>query len=418
MAKIRNIASVVLLVISALIYGAETAIWQADLSSNGQLPWDKTRINEDDSAEIKDGELILHCSPQPINKGALYRIIMPEVEAGRLCFEAYPNADHLAPTVYSNMSLYVRFSNLLISFSPNYWTRFVAERGSKSMCPAPRGQWIKCMVAFDRKKEMVSYYCDDMEVPVFVDHALAISSPLHFTVGNYGLAQGQITNKLRNIRLLPAIEHTERHRSGAMILRGIDYEHYDLAGMLAGVTGKQEQYSTLTKLGEFPLNKLAIDRYPCFSIVHPAVIIMADMPFNGTLDGKAIDDLVSEVKSGAKLLILGGFFTLNKGEFKGTHLENELPVLLGTPWDVRVLPEDGRHPLGGGLRYIQRCNLHPRAKMLAEYDGEPLLALRECGAGLIVVSTAMPGGKLADGTHYFSNDPSFVKAINDLLAGN
>ena len=77
----------------------------------------------------------------------------------------------------------------------------------------------------------------------------------------------------------------------------------------------------------------------------PARIVFADMPLR-PIPPYARNTITEAVKNGASLLILNGYFTLNKGDFYRSEFSGILPLDLSDPW--------GEIKVTGGKR--GRCN--------------------------------------------------------------
>ena len=96
----------------------------------------------------------------------------------------------------------------------------------------------------------------------------------------------------------------------------------------------------LQTIGAHPgttFNKYELAPKPPVNVsILPSRIIFADMPLR-PIPEYARKNILHAVRNGAKLLILNGYFTLNKGDFSGTEFAKILPLDVTDPWnDVKI----------------------------------------------------------------------------------
>jgi hypothetical protein len=69
----------------------------------------------------------------------------------------------------------------------------------------PLGKKIKVKMLFDDASGVVQYFINDMESPVMVDENVKIADPppkkVKIIIANYGLASGELLNKLFSVKL-------------------------------------------------------------------------------------------------------------------------------------------------------------------------------------------------------------------------
>ena len=380
---------------------AAEILWQPDFSKNGELDWKKIRVNDNDSFVIDNGVLIATCSSlgKKVNTGSIYETELPDVERGALCFEVFPNHGGAPSMSYNNLSLLIRFNGRLVSLRPDWWLHYFVTSGSRRLAAIPSGAWLAFKIEFDRKARTISYYYSDMETPVFVEKDVEFSGPVKFQLGNYGLTSGTIVNHVRNVRLEKMELAALKPRSGAVVLRGIDFDAYDIDGILRefNITAEPIFCDVAVKTGLLMKNEFYLAKSPQFARRRPALVIMADFPFNGTLSSDDIDELVAEVRGGATLIVLGGMFTLNRGEFSHRGFNGILPVIIATPWDIAYNREnfaiDGAD---GAVAIYYRCPLAKGAKAVLKVGESPLLSAIKCESGAAVVYCGIPGGREND----------------------
>ena len=386
-----------LLVCLSTVLHAEI-IWQADFDRTGDLDWKRIRKNPADSFRTGNGILEAVCSnlgKRP-NTGSLYEKDLPDIERGALFFEVLPNATKTGPGNYDNLSLLIRFHGRLVSIRPGWWTFFHPKSGHRRLAEIQPGQWLCFKIEFDRKAKTVSYYCKDMNIPVHVENGVDFSGPVKLQFGNYGLTRGTVVNRIRNVRLETLRKTEKTRRAGVVILRGIDFDSYDLDGIVEafGIPEKPVCCDVLTATGLLIKNNFSLSRRPLFSALKPALIIMADFPLNGTLEQSEVRALVSEVKAGANLIILGGMFTLNRGEFRIRELNDILPVKVGSPFDICYKKENfAVEGAAGAVAIYQKCLPAGGSEILLKADGDPLLCVIRKGQGKVCVYTGVPGGR-------------------------
>ena len=386
-----------LLVCFSTVLHAEI-IWQADFERTGELDWKRVRKNPADSFRIGNGILEAVCSNlgEKPNTGTLYEKELPDIERGALFFEVLPNATKTGPDNYDNLSLLIRFHGRLVSIRPGWWTFFHPKSGHRRLAEIPAGEWLRFKIEFDRKTKTISYYCKDMNIPVHVENGVAFSGPVKFQFGNYGLTRGTVVNRIHNVRLETLRKTEKTRRAGAVILRGIDIDSYDLDGIVEafGIPGKPVCFDVQISTGLLIKNNFSLSRRPLFSALKPALIIMEDFPLNGTLEQSEVRALVSEVKAGANLIILGGMFTLNRGEFRIRELNDILPVKVGSPFDICYKKENfAVEGATGAVAIYQKCAPSDGAEILLKAEGDPLLCVIRKGQGKVCVYTGIPGGR-------------------------
>jgi hypothetical protein len=416
MKKILGITLVVL----GITLTASEVLWQADFSSKQELDWKIIRKNANDSFVTKDGLLVATCSSlgKKVNTGSIYETSLPKVDRGALSFEVLPNAAGSSSHTYNNLSLLIRFNGRLISLRPDWWVYYFAGTGHRRLAAIPSGQYLKLKIEFDCKAKTIAYFYKDMDTPVFVEKDVKFNGPVKFQLGNYGLTNGTVINHVKNIRLEKLSSQENKVRSGAIILRGIDFDAYNIDAILKEFNIKKKPVfcDVAIKTGVLIKNEFFITKSPLFSRNKPELIIMADFPFNGTLNNDEINEIVSEVKNGAKLIILGGMFTLNKGAFYNQNFNNILPVILKKPWDIGYnkdnFPIQGAK---GAIAIYQKCGISKGAKKILGVENNPLLVSKKCGKGHVVVYCGVPGGRKANKGEFVHQQKSFSKILKNSI---
>ncbi|MBQ9501111.1 MAG: hypothetical protein IJU70_03030 [Lentisphaeria bacterium] len=400
---------------------AADVLWKADFDKQGELAWKKIRANAADSFVTGNGVLTAACSAlgKKVNTGVLYETALPDVERGALYFEVLPNAGNAPRQTYDHLSLLIRFNGRLVSLRPGWWTHYFVKSGNRRLAAIPAGKWLSFKIEFDRKAKTISYFFNDMTTPVWVEKDVEFKGPVKFQFGNYGLTSGPVVNHIRNVRLEKAEDASDKVRSGAVILRGIDFDAYDIDGILREFSiGEKPVFCDVAiKTGLLMKNEFYLTKNPLFARTRPALIVMADFPLNGTLSADDLDELVSEVKNGAQLIVLGGMFTLNKGEFRHAAFNKILPVRIAAPWDI-AYDKDNFSVRGaeGAVALYQTCPLTEGAQALLSVGNAPLLSGIRCGSGAVAVYTGIPGGRRADKGEMIHRQKTFPKLLKKSLA--
>ena len=124
----------------------------------------------------------------------------------------------------------------------------------------------------------------------------------------------------------------------------------------------------------------------------PKYIVMEDMPLTkmSKLDQK---NIIRAVKSGSTLIILGGLYTLNKGDFAKSYLEEILPVDVQNPWAIKRFKISIQTPFGP-IYNIHDLKLLPNSEVLMTGSGSvPLIVRKNVEKGSVIVFLGIESGK-------------------------
>ena len=417
--KMKKFLGILFAVLGITLAAAEV-LWQADFDKKGELDWKKIRANANDSFVTENGILVATCSSlgKKANAGAVYEVELPAVDRGALCFEVHPNAGASNSRSYNHLSLLIRFNGRLISLRPDWWLYHFAGK-NRRLASIPANKWLNLKIEFDRKAKTISYFYNDMQTPVYAEKDVKFSGPVKFQLGNYGLTSGTIINHVRNLRLEKLESAAAKARSGAVVLRGIDFDAYDIDGILKkfDIRSKPVFCNVAFKTGVIIKNDFYLTKSPLFARTKPELIIMADFPLNGTLTEDDINELVSEVENGAKLIILGGMFTLNKGEFKNAAFNKMLPVQIKTPWDIAYKKENfAVQGAKGAVAIYHKTPAVKGAKVSLKVENYPLLTSIKCGSGAVTVYCGVPGGRRTSKGEFIHKQNIFAELLKKSLA--
>lgn len=395
-------------------------LWEADFSKTGELEWTKVRSNPNDSFVTGDGILVATCSSlgKKLNTGVVYETALPEVERGSLKFEVLPNANKAMGSVYNHLSLLIRFNGRLVSLRPGWWLYYFSKSGHRRLASIPAGKWLTFKIDFDCKAKTISYFCNDMKTPVFVERDVIFTRPVKFQFGNYGLTAGTVIHHIRNVRLEKLETADVKTRNGAIVLRGIDFDAYDIDDILKvfGIKEKTVYCDVAFKTGVLMKNEFYLTKSPLFSASKPELVIMADFPFNGTLTEDDINELIAEVNGGAKLIILGGMFTLNRGGFKNAAFNEILPVQIRTPWSIAYKKENfAVQGAEGAVAIYHKTPAVDGARISLKVEDLPLLSSIRYGSGIVAVYSGIPGGRKGTKGDMLHRQQAFPQILKESL---
>lgn len=347
-------------------------IWQerfsvdGDLSANGYV---QTVNNGKDQFSVKGGVLTMICQNSPY-KGSTYTKAMPGVLRGEITFEAAVGEGN----GYNHYSLNLFFGDLNVAWRPNRSWQLYHPKENKWYVLTNligNGKWHKYKISFDAVKKIAEFYVDDMENPVFIDQKSEFL-PLKETllqIRNYGLCNGTIVNKIRNIELRVVPEKKKNKSavlSGTILFQGASTDEWKALDFARSL-GETEVSSYILQC---PAHHTTNDNTP-FDLQPkpgpnrgmPKNVILADIPAKPIPD-YTLKMIRDAVENGARLFVLDGLFTLQKGEYAGTVLEEILPVSVKDPWKKAV-------PL-------------PGASFL-KHNGKNVIVYKKVGKGVVYV---------------------------------
>jgi len=406
-------------------------VFRDDFKNNGRLEkdgWQQDVKSDKDDWKSENARLKALCAFNPY-KGIAYSRKLPLVKRGVLSFDVVVNSN--GTERYNQLSLKVKFGDILTAFS-GYNRSWMLLRNSKDQVvigPVKSGQITRCRIVFDAEAKTVEYYLNDMDNPAYVDTGIAIipvkAADCKLEISNYGLAETTISNEVFNLKMeeLEAVAPTAGLAQGSAILfNGIGSAYYQLKAVMACLKIKDvREYNLVTGLSETAKNNFSLDKVPPVTLqTIPEYIIMADMPAGNAIPGRVCRIIADSVKNGSTLIILGGLFTLNKGEFSGTELEQLLPLKIGSPWAVKefITPEVVDKDLNGrGLvKYMHQMDVLKNAQILATVNGEAFVVGTRYGHGRIIVCLGIPCGKFAPGESMFCQSPQWPEFIAEMIS--
>ncbi|MBD3292126.1 MAG: hypothetical protein GF393_04320 [Armatimonadia bacterium] len=416
MTRFFVVPGLLVLVCSALPLSAEV-LFSEDFDGPASLAergWTVEAEMEQSEWSVQDGQLRAVCHRSPYKGGRIVREV-PVAQRGVLEIEALfaqagaRNYDHLCLGVklYGYMMAFKKLGGhqwMVYRPAENTWYT-VTDR-------VPLGEWTHLRVEFDIPRQRVEYYLGDARDPLMIATELPMrpeGETGELEVFNYGVTKGTVTNLIDSITLRSIEEPAdgaEASRDLALVFRGMTSDRYRAREALQETLGGERvvSYTPMTRRpATVPRNKLALDSVPGGPTWAQARwVVLEDMPAGPgeVLPPFLLEDLGRAVRGGAHLLVLAGPFSLGKGAWQGTALEEMLPVEIGGPWDLRRL--DAPTPLSGcegnpGVLWYHEAALTGGATPLPIAAAtSPMVATHALGEGRVTVFLAAPLGDPAE----------------------
>ncbi len=398
----------------------------ADGTDAGQLGFTVDAAPEQSEWTVQGGYLegILHHGP---HKGGSICVSVPKLERGRLEYRVW-----LGSQSYRHCGFRVRTYGIF-TYYHGYgtyrmaWRRYTSKYtdGTKGrdvvlQTRISPGEWHQCRIEWDAAKNVILYYVDDMENPSYVDTKVAVFSKRAeenqvLRLGNYGLCSGDIEVRIDDIRLSrvdgSAAEAGER--TNVIVVDGFDYEATRIGEAFGGYdAGRVIRFPVVWGNGERAKMTTRLDKIITGRQLGKArLLIMSNAPAP-CLESYTQQELLGQVKeAGLKVLILGGLFSLGKGQYDGTAFEQLCPVGLKGRWAVRQFDTPQILRPTEGADFVD-LNWAARPAVLFYHDvdvpdgaeiclraGEiPILVVRRLGRGYVAAFLSSPIGKAEEGT--------------------
>lgn len=356
----------------------EKVIWEESFRKDGPLEnagYSVYRKNPKDVFEVKNGVLNLSCFNAPY-KGTYLRKPVPIVPKGEFSFEIRTCTNGKLNS--DNSSLKIHYGQHVFAFRHPHWERYDLEK--KRWYVAGKindSKWHKCKVRFDAEKKLAEYFIDDMEFPVSVNEEFLYKPKTlpFFGVENYGLSQENVDYSLRNVKVteIPASAESSTVRlNGTSLFQGLSASEWPLEALVKKLGEETLQVYTLETPGAHVDNGANFfDLYPKpprRGSVLPKNIILADMPLTA-VPPYALQQILDSVNAGGRLIILRGYFSLNKGNYAGSVLEKILPVDVKDKWSEPKILADAS---------------------VVTRNGKAVIAIRKYGKGKVIAALEMP----------------------------
>jgi len=382
--------------------------------------WTTDATPEQSVWEVSEGSLRVTCFFKPYKGGRIRRQV-PHVSRGELTFDAQLACG--GSVGYNHLSLQF-FYGMLLSFN-NYGghklQRYYERKWRRVASDVPLGRWVRFRVRFDAGRKIAEYYCGDMQYPTDIETGIVLDpkpgqNTMELAIGNYGLCTGTLVHRIDNIvlRELPSAPPKKPLADGpsgqrAVVFRGVSFQRLRVSEIVKRLGATDLAVFTMQiGLSLSAENRFFLDRMPSvLSPERPTLILLADLPLgpNRAVPPFLLEKIRDDVQRGATLLILGGPFTLGKGCFRGTCLEDILPVELGGPWELVRAPrprplraaepslstllDDPNPPV---VFYYHQVQPRQGARIIAYAGHGPVMFERSYGRGRVVVFGGAPLG--------------------------
>lgn len=220
------------------------------------------------------------------------------------------------------------------------------------------GEWHHVRIAFDAPSDRIEYFIDDMSDPAFVVGDRSVWGSAEFMggeirIGGMGGSRGGAGTFKDIVLTERSGEGEAAERTDTLLFEGMGCEYYGVSELLEA---DKPRIYTLdpTRSMYLPVNSFKYSRLPGRSTLRRAKrIVLSDAPVgpDGVLPEFILEDIVEAVSDGAELVVLGGFFSLGKGEYAGTPLARILPENVSgmKPFDaLPVSPRIDERTVGRG----------------------------------------------------------------------
>lgn len=123
------------------------------------------------------------------------------------------------------------------------------------------------------------------------------------------------------------------------------------------------------------------------------------------------------VERGGTLVVFGGFYAYGHGGYKGSFLEELLPVAIKrtfdlTPIDAPLVGGSAQAPAVGGCAWIHDAVVKPDAEVLYRVAGHPGIVAWNVGNGRVIAVTATV---LGDPDEPFWKNPAWPRVLTGTL---
>lgn len=253
------------------------------------------------------------------------------------------------------MSLFLTFYNITVFWHDacKDWRVFVPgpeakrERGFRDeptshhqMAIFEPGKWHHCRIEFDRSLGRVEFFLDDLTSPVYILGDWSVWGTQEFLggalrIGGLGLSKNSVWDVKDVVLSERPAASAATARTETIVFEGFANDYYDLRTRLAG---RKPRFYTLvtTRASESAANAMRFTGMPGASLLSAAkTIVLEDAPVGPgeLIPHFVVEDIVRQVKEGATLVVLDGFFSLKRGKYDESALKEIIPA--------RTLPKTG-----------------------------------------------------------------------------
>ena len=412
----KSIWLIALSLLSAtVVSGAEKIVFTENFESPEVLK--KYRIiRQENGAEFSvsgKGLLVKH---KNVPQSGFLEIPVPMIKKGRLDFDVTVNA--VSGDISNGIGLTLNLYNIGTFWHDacKDWRMYFPEPNSKRMLfydIEPVGHYkiaginaskkLHYRIRFDEAADMVEFYVGDMSDPAAARYDVSVFGAAFYQggflrIGSFGYAPTDYVTRISNLVLTEEIPDlsVKPERDLVLVFDGLCSEHYPVRKILAEEPAQKIRQYIFDSPGHSTpnVNNLQYFKLPGFeTIARAKYIIFNDAP---NLDEALQKKILAAVDDGAKLLIMGGFYSLNRGKFTNSKLGDALPVVMDKVWnlggaaDQPLELKSAKHK--GTIFYYLDLKPSADAKVLMSAGNVPLLMQKPYGKGRITVFTGLISG--------------------------
>lgn len=288
--------------------------------------------------------------------GSFIEIEVPKVKKGRLDFDVMIDPDRINPGARIGLTLDLYNIATFWHDSCRDWRMYFAEPnikrlpyfmiepvGHRKIANVAKHKYIHYTILFDEEGDMVEFYAGDPRDPKASRYDVSVFGNAmyrggYLRIGSYAYTTVPYRTLVDNIVLRElAGADAQQEKTEYLLFDGLGSDHYPLARMLKKQGVRRYIYNS-PGASVSNRNNLQYFGMPGMTSVENAkLIIFNDSP---NVDPVLQKKMLQSVKDGSDLLILSGLFSLGKGGFRNSVLEQALPVILTDDiWTVAGSPE-------------------------------------------------------------------------------
>lgn len=275
-------------------------------------------------------------------------------------------------------------------------------------------------IVFDVDKDRVEFFKDDMNDPAAILGNISVLGHDFYRGGKirigsmgYTISGKPYTYRVMNLKLTQLEEKntTNTQKQGVLLFQGWTFDELKIFEALTSNGFKKQDLSCYTlestSSAMIIANRLLYNKMPGEQkLKNSKLIVLADAPSgpNGIIPDFILKDMANFVKDGGRLVVFGGFFTLEKGEYQKTPLAEVLPVKLGSPYTTGKFAKSSAlksvaqeyNWLNSApefqVKYFHDLELKKNAIVKLSCEGKPMLVEWQCGKGSVAVFLAKKAG--------------------------
>ena len=410
------------LVCSTWAAGAEKIVFKETFDNADALK--KYRIvRQKNGVEFTVEKNTLFVHHKDVPHSGFIEIPIPMIKKGRLDFDVIVNAKR---NISNGIGLTLDLYNISTFWHDacNDWRMYFPEPNAKRMLffnIEPVGHqkiaavkdYVKkhYRIRFDEEADLVEFYVDDMTDPTAARYDVSVFGHSFYQggylkIGSFGYAPEPYVTAISNIVLTEEIpeKNVKNDKKLTLLMEGMTSQHYPVKKLLAADDVKNIRQYTFDSPGHCDpnTNNYQYFKLPGFeSVANAKYIIFNDAPnVHDALQKKILES----VNDGAKLLIMGGFYSLNRGGFMNSRLGNALPVVMDKIWNLGGSDKKPLEINSDGSKaeiyYYLDLKAAADAKVLMYAGNVPLFFQKKYGKGTITVFTGLISGPVTKNIYW------------------